>query len=101
MLRCRPDRRARSAREIGWRFAHEHWGKGYATEGARAALDFAFERLGWEQVVAFTAASNLRSQRVMERIGMTHDASDDFDHPRLAEDNPLRRLLLYRIARGP
>ena len=89
------------AREIGWRLSHEHWGKGYATEGARAALDFAFERLGWNEVVAFTAASNVRSQRVMERLGMTHDPGDDFEHPRLAEGHPLRRHLLYRIRSRP
>ncbi len=87
------------ANEIGWRFAYEHWGRGYATEGARAALAFAFERLGWDEVVAFTAASNLRSQRVMERLGMRHDARDDFDHPRLQAGDPLRRHFLYRIKR--
>ena len=87
------------ANEIGWRFAYEHWGRGYATEGARAALEFAFERLGWDEVVAFTAASNLRSQRVMERLGMSHDPRDDFDHPRLQAGDPLRRHLLYRIKR--
>ena len=87
------------AREVGWRFAYDHWGHGYATEGARAALDFAFERLGWHEVVAFTAALNLRSQKVMERLGMTHDPNDDFDHPRIPEGDPLRRHLLYRASR--
>ena len=67
------------AHEIGWRLASQHWGYGYATEGARAALDFAFTELKWPEIVAFTAASNLRSQRVMERLGMTHDPRDDFD----------------------
>jgi RimJ/RimL family protein N-acetyltransferase len=86
------------ANEIGWRFAAEHWGKGYATEGARAALDYAFGVLRWPEVMAFTAASNVRSQRVMERLGMTRDPADDFDHPRLASDHPLRRHVLYRIA---
>jgi RimJ/RimL family protein N-acetyltransferase len=84
------------AREVGWRFAYDHWGHGYATEGARAALDFAFEQLGWHEVVAFTAALNLRSQKVMERMGMSHDPNDDFDHPRIPEGHPLRRHLLYR-----
>jgi RimJ/RimL family protein N-acetyltransferase len=87
------------AREIGWRFAPEHWGQGYATEGARAALDFAFDGLGWNEVVAFTAVPNLRSQRVMERLHMTHDPAGDFDHPRIEEGHPLRRHLLYRIAK--
>jgi ribosomal-protein-alanine N-acetyltransferase len=85
------------ANEIGWRLAAGHWGRGYATEGARAALEFAFNELKWPEVVAFTAASNVRSQRVMERLGMTHDPNDDFDHPRVEEQHPLRRHLLYRI----
>ncbi|HMF27828.1 MAG TPA: GNAT family N-acetyltransferase [Candidatus Cybelea sp.] len=85
------------ANEVGWRLGFQHWGRGYATEGARAALDFAFNELKWPEVVAFTAASNLRSQRVMERLGMTHDPSDDFDHPRIEAGHPLRRHLLYRI----
>jgi ribosomal-protein-alanine N-acetyltransferase len=85
------------ANEIGWRLAAEHWGRGYATEGARAALEFAFNELKWPEVVAFTTASNVRSQRVMERLGMTHDSNDDFDHPKVEERHPLRRHLLYRI----
>jgi RimJ/RimL family protein N-acetyltransferase len=84
------------AREIGWRFATEHWGHGYATEGAKAALDFAFRDLGWNEVVAFTAALNLRSQRVMARLAMTHDPADDFDHPNIEPGHPLRRHVLYR-----
>jgi len=85
------------ANEIGWRFAFEHWGKGYATEGARAALGFAFEKLDWHEVLAFTAASNIRSQRVMRRLGMTRDPRDDFDHPKIEADHRLRRHVLYRI----
>ena len=87
------------ANEIGWRFAAEHWGRGYATEGARAALDYAFETLNWPEVIAFTAAANLRSRRVMERLGMNHDAADDFDHPKIEPEHPLRRHVLYRIRR--
>lgn len=87
------------AREVGWRFSPEHWGKGYATEGARAALDFAFKELGWDEVVAITAVPNLRSVRVMERLGMTRNPNDDFDHPRIEEGHPLRRHVLYRIRR--
>jgi ribosomal-protein-alanine N-acetyltransferase len=85
------------AREIGWRFAPECWGFGYATEAARVALGFAFNRLGWHEVVAMTAVPNLRSQRVMERLGMTRVAGGDFDHPRIEEGHPLRRHVLYRI----
>jgi RimJ/RimL family protein N-acetyltransferase len=88
------------AREIGWRLAFEHWGHGYATEAAAAALDFAFRCLGWREVVAFTAAVNLRSQRVMERLGMTRDPADDFEHPAFAPGHRLCHHLLYR-ARSP
>ena len=82
--------------EVGWRLAREHWGRGYATEGARAALAFAFGDLGLAEVVSFTAVANRRSQAVMERLGMTHDPADDFDHPRLAPDSPILRHVLYR-----
>jgi RimJ/RimL family protein N-acetyltransferase len=82
--------------EIGWRLGRSHWGHGYATEAANAALDFAFDALGYDEVVSFTATVNQRSLRVMERLGMTHEPSDDFDHPNVAE-GPLRRHLLYRI----
>ncbi len=89
------------ANEIGWRFASEHWGRGFATEAARAALGFAFGELGWHEVVAFTAASNVRSRRVMERLGMTYDSRDDFDHPKVELGHPLLRHVLYRIAEAP
>lgn len=84
------------AREIGWRFVVDAWGRGYATEGASAARDYAFESLGWDEIVAMTAAINMRSRRLMERIGMTHDAADDFDHPRLDAGHRLSRHVLYR-----
>ena len=86
--------------EVGWRLARAHWGKGYATEGARAALDAGFTRLGLDEIVSMTVPANARSRRVMERIGMTRDPADDFDHPRLAADDPLRRHLLYRLSRA-
>jgi RimJ/RimL family protein N-acetyltransferase len=86
--------------EIGWRLAFDSWGNGYAQEGARAALTFGFENLGLEEIVAFTAESNFRSRHVMERIGMTYDAQDDFDHPRPPEHHPLRRHVLYRKAKS-
>jgi RimJ/RimL family protein N-acetyltransferase len=85
--------------EIGWRLAAETWNRGYATEGARAALDFAFTHLATPEIVSFTVPNNLRSRRVMEKIGMTHNPTDDFDHPALPEGHPLRRHVLYRIAR--
>jgi RimJ/RimL family protein N-acetyltransferase len=83
--------------EIGWRLAAEHWDHGYATEGARAALAFAFDRLRLDEVVSFTVPGNVRSRRVMEKLGMTHDPADDFDHPGLAEEHTLRRHVLYRL----
>jgi RimJ/RimL family protein N-acetyltransferase len=85
--------------EIGYRLAKEHWGNGYATEGARAALRLAFTRIALEEVVSFTALLNLPSRAVMERIGMTN-ADDDFDHPALPEGSVLRRHCLYRISRA-
>ena len=84
--------------EVGWRLASAYWGRGYATEGARASLKAAFTRLGLPEIVSITVPANMRSRRVMERIGMTRDPADDFDHPRLAEGDPLRRHVLYRIS---
>src|SRR5579871_4199405 len=64
--------------EVGWRLAHENWGKGYATEAAHAVLDFGFRHLGLEQIVSSTVPANRRSRGVMERIGMTRAPTDDF-----------------------
>jgi RimJ/RimL family protein N-acetyltransferase len=85
--------------EIGWRLAFAHWGKGYATEGARAVLDDGFSRVGLEEVVSFTAASNTRSRAVMERLGMRTDPKDDFGHVRLGPAHPLYHHVLYRLRR--
>jgi len=85
--------------EVGWRLARAHWGAGYATEGARAALSFGFEQHGLKEIVSFTAAANTRSRSVMERLGMRRDPGDDFDHPSLPPGHPLRRHVLYRIKR--
>src|ERR1700732_411152 len=85
--------------EIGWRLAFDYWGKGYAQEGARAALAFGVDRLLLEEMVSFASANNLRSRQVMERIGMAYDAQGDFDHPKLPELHPLRRHVLYRKVR--
>jgi len=84
--------------EIGWRLATACWGKGYATEGARAALVFGLETLKLPEIVSFTAIDNLPSRRVMERLGMRRDPAEDFDHPSLPEGHRLRRHVLYRLA---
>lgn len=84
--------------EVGWRLGRAHWGRGYATEAAEAALAFAFEELGCEEVVSFAALANERSRRVMERLGMTHDPRDHFDHPAVSDES-LRRHALYRRSR--
>ncbi|MDE3110474.1 MAG: GNAT family N-acetyltransferase, partial [Acidobacteriota bacterium] len=81
--------------EIGWRLARAHWGKGLATEGARAVVQFGFGTLHLEEIVAITVPANIRSRRVMEKIGMTHVPALDFDHPRIPAGHPLRRHVLY------
>jgi RimJ/RimL family protein N-acetyltransferase len=85
--------------EIGWRLAAEYWGAGLATEGARETVRYAFEEMGLPELVSFTAIRNERSRRVMAKLGMTHDATENFDHPRLLADDPLRRHVLYRLRR--
>lgn len=85
--------------EVGWRLARGAWGHGYATEAARLAVDDGFARLGLAEVVSFTVPANARSRAVMERLGMAHDPADDFDHPLLPPGHPLRRHVLYRLAR--
>lgn len=85
--------------EIGWRLVAGHWGKGYASEAAAAALRHAFGTLQLNEVVSFTAATNRRSVAVMRRIGMSHDPADDFEHPNLAAGSPLRQHVLYRLSR--
>jgi RimJ/RimL family protein N-acetyltransferase len=86
--------------EIGWRLVRSAWGKGYATEAARASLAYGFGTLGFDEIVAFAVAANSRSHAVMERIGMTRDRDGDFEHPDLAAGSPVRRHVLYRLVRG-
>ena len=85
--------------EVGWRLAHRNWGRGFATEAATAALSFGFERLDLDEILSFTIPANQRSRRVMERIGMTHDPSDDFHHPMFDASHRLGRHVLYRARR--
>ena len=82
--------------EIGWRLCAEAWGKGYATEAARAALRYGFEKVGLAEIVSYTSLANARSIAVMERLGMHRDG--EFDHPMIAEGHRLRRHLLYRLS---
>lgn len=84
--------------EVGWRLGREHWGHGYATEAGQAALEFGFDQLELDQIVAMIGLDNSRSQQVAERLGMTRDPADDFDHPRVPP-GPLRRHALYRLDR--
>jgi RimJ/RimL family protein N-acetyltransferase len=86
--------------EIGWRLAADHWGRGLATEGARALVAYAFVVIGLDALVSFTVPANVRSRRVMEKLGMSYDTADDFDHPNLPEGHRLRRHVLYRMRRS-
>lgn len=86
--------------EIGWRLGYEFWNKGYATEGAEAVLRYGFENHHLNEIVSLTAVNNMRSRRVMEKIGMYRDDTGDFNHPRCADSDPLQRHTLYRIRTG-
>ena len=86
--------------EALWRLRREFWGRGIARAAAAQTLDHGFTVLGLPQVVAFTAAVNLRSIRLMERLSFTRDMGGDFEHPALPPGHPLRRHVLYRRARG-
>ncbi len=85
--------------EVGWRLDRAHWGRGYAPEGGRAALDHAFGTLDLDEVVSMTIPANTPSQRVMQKLGLTRDPADDFDHPKLP-DWEHHRHVLYRINRA-
>jgi len=98
---AQPDPIANRVVEIGWRLAHSAWGQGLATEGARAATRYAFDTLKLPSLVSFTVPANLRSRRVMEKIGMVHDPSSDFLHPNLSEGHPFRPHVLYRLSSQP
>jgi RimJ/RimL family protein N-acetyltransferase len=80
--------------EIGWRLGQSHWNQGFATEGAKAVLEYAFGPLGLREVVSFTVPGNLPSRRVMEKLGLVY--AGEFDHPELPDGHSLRRHVLYR-----
>lgn len=83
--------------EIGWRIGSKFWGHGYATEGAKASLDYGFRTCGLKEIVSFTVPDNIRSIGVMQRIGMKRDMDGDFAHPKLEVDHRLSKHVLYRI----
>jgi RimJ/RimL family protein N-acetyltransferase len=85
--------------EIGWRLARSHWGKGYATEAARAALDAAFRELKLDEVVSYAVKTNTRSRAVMERLGMVHEPELDFEDTDVEPSSPLRPLVFYRMTK--
>ena len=85
--------------EAGWRLDPAYWGRGLATEAARACLEHGFATVGLDEIVSFTVPANVRSRAVMDRLGMVEDAGAAFDHPMLPEGDPLRRHVLYRIDR--
>ncbi len=85
--------------EVGWRLEHAAWGNGYATEAALAALDYGFDIADLDEIVSMTATTNVRSQRVMQRIGMTYDPADDFEHPNVPDGHRVKPHVLYRIRR--
>lgn len=86
--------------EIGWRLARPYWRKGYTLEAARRALQFGFEQLRLGEIVAFTLPANLPSWRVMERLGMSRNPMDDFEHPSVELGHPMRQHVLYRLPRS-
>jgi RimJ/RimL family protein N-acetyltransferase len=82
--------------ELGWRLARPFWERGIATEAAEAAIAFGIDELRLPGLVAYTSERNLRSRRVMERLGMQRDPAEDFMHPMLAAGHPLAPHVLYR-----
>lgn len=97
LAQCKFESHFTPAVEIGWRLTHKFWGLGYATEGARAVMSWAFETRRLDEIVSFASAPNFRSRRVMEKIGMQRKIGDDFLHPNMEADDPLRENVLYRM----
>lgn len=85
--------------EVGWRIAHRYWRAGYATEAARASIEWGFAQLDVLEIIAMVVPDNVRSQRVMAKLGMQRDPSADFDHPNIAADSPRRAHWLFRLPR--
>jgi RimJ/RimL family protein N-acetyltransferase len=85
--------------EVAWRLVTTYWGRGYALEAARASIEDGFFRLGFDEIIAITTPANERSWRLMERLGMSRDPREDFDHPRVPDGHALKRHVLYRLRR--
>lgn len=85
--------------EIGWRISSRHWNQGYATEAANAVVQHTFNTLGIKELVSFAVEKNMASRRIMEKIGMSHNPNDDFNHPELEKDSPLCRHVLFRLTK--
>ncbi len=100
LAQCKFESHFTPAVEIGWRLARDHWNLGYATEGAKAVMAWAFENCEMNEIVSFTAASNQRSCRVMEKIGMKRDIAGDFLHPNMEANDPLRANVLFRVGKA-
>jgi RimJ/RimL family protein N-acetyltransferase len=83
--------------EIGWRFRPEFWGRGLAHRAALQALQFGFQTLKLREIVSFTAAINLRSRKLMERLQFQRDLAGDFEHPTIPAGHPIRPHVLYRL----
>ncbi|MCW3847691.1 GNAT family N-acetyltransferase [Sphingomonas sp. LB-2] len=85
--------------EAGWIIDKPYWRQGYAFEAMEAALAWAWANLDVARIVAITAAVNVKSQRLMERLGMTRLADGDYEHPLFPEGDRLRSTVTYAIAR--
>lgn len=97
LMHVRQDMPFAPAVEVGWRIAAPFWGKGLASEAAHRALAEGFQAHGLEEIVAYTFTGNLRSRRLMERLGMTRTPAEDFAHPGLAPEHRLSRHVVYRL----
>lgn len=82
--------------EVSWRLLADEWGNGFATEGAKASLDYGFEVLGLDEIVSMTATTNTASERVMQKSGLLKKG-DNFMHPKVPNGHRLQEHVLYSI----
>ncbi len=83
--------------DIGWRLKKSIWNKGYATEGAKACLDFGFNQIELESIYSVAPEINIKSERIMKKIGMQHIKT--FEHPKLKDYKELVSCVLYKISK--